>query len=55
LAKPPQDRCLGLDREGPFKVYDARSTGMIGDLVKKLNRLEPADWEETTLIYRLEE
>jgi len=41
-------------QEGLFKVYDARSTGMISDLVKKLNQLEPTDWTETTLVYRLE-
>jgi hypothetical protein len=41
-------------QEGVFKVYDARSTGMISDLVKKLNRLEPADWTEETLLYHLE-
>jgi hypothetical protein len=41
-------------REGAFKVYDAKSTGMISDLVKKLNQLEPADWAEATAVYRIE-
>ena len=40
-------------REGTFRVYDASSTGMIGDLVKKLNRLEPADWAEATAPYTI--
>ena len=41
-------------QEGAFKVYDAKSTGMISDLVKKLNQLEPADWAEATVGYRIE-
>ena len=41
-------------QEGAFKVYDAKSTGMISDLVKKLNQLEPADWAEATTVYRIE-
>jgi len=36
-----------------LQVYDAKSTGMISDLVKKLNQLDPASWAETTLTYRL--
>jgi hypothetical protein len=40
-------------REGMFKVYDAGSTGMISDLTKKLNQLEPSDWMEATTTYRL--
>ena len=40
-------------QEGLFRVYDASSTGMIGDLVKKLNRLEPADWAEATAPYTI--
>lgn len=41
-------------QEGMFKVYDAKSTGMISDLVKRLNQLEPADWAEATVVYRIE-
>ena len=41
-------------QEGMFKVYDARSTGMISDLVKRLNQLEPDDWAEATAVYRIE-
>jgi len=40
-------------QEGMFKVYDSKSTGMISDLVKRLNQLEPADWAEATAIYKL--
>lgn len=40
-------------KEGLFKVYDANSTGMISDLVKRLNRLDPADWTEADISYTL--
>ena len=40
-------------QEGMFKVYDSKSTGMISDLVKRLNQLEPADWTEATALYRI--
>ncbi|MDP3283610.1 MAG: DUF4384 domain-containing protein [Desulfobacterales bacterium] len=41
-------------REGMFKVYDAKSTGMISDLVKKLNQLDPSEWTEGSLTYSIE-
>jgi len=41
-------------QEGMFNVYDAKSTGMISDLVKRLNQLEPADWAEATAGYKIE-
>lgn len=40
-------------QEGMFTVYDAKSTGMISDLVKKLNQLEPTDWTEATAVYKI--
>jgi hypothetical protein len=40
-------------REGVFQVYDAKSTGMISDLVRRLNQMEPADWSEATVVYTL--
>ena len=40
-------------QQGFFKVYDAKSTGMISDLVKRLNQLEPADWTEATAEYKI--
>jgi hypothetical protein len=40
-------------QEGMFKVYDSKSTGMISDLVKRLNQLEPDEWTEATVVYRI--
>ena len=40
-------------QEGLFKVFNAQSTGMISDLVKRLNQLEPSDWAESTAVYTL--
>jgi hypothetical protein len=40
-------------REGIFQVYDARSTGMISDLVKRLAQIEPTHWAEATSTYLL--
>ncbi|MBI5894133.1 MAG: DUF4384 domain-containing protein [Deltaproteobacteria bacterium] len=40
-------------QEGMFKVYDAKQTGMISDLVKRLNQIEPADWAEAQAGYLL--
>ncbi len=40
-------------REGVFQVFDARSTEMIGDLVRRLNRLDPGDWTEAQAAYTL--
>lgn len=40
-------------REGIFHAYDARSTGMISDLVRRLNQFEPTDWAEATAVYTL--
>ena len=40
-------------QEGLFKVYDARSTGMISDLVKRLNQIDPSEWTEATAVYTI--
>jgi len=40
-------------KEGIFQVYDSRSTGMINDLVKRLNQIEPTDWTEAAAIYTI--
>jgi hypothetical protein len=40
-------------REGMFNVYDSRSTGMISDLVKRLNQLDITEWAESTAVYTL--
>lgn len=36
-----------------FAVYDAHSTGLISDLLKRLLQLDPTDWGEATLEYRI--
>jgi len=36
-----------------FKVFDAKSTGMVNDLVRKLNQLEPTAWTEATAVYKI--
>ncbi len=38
-------------KEGMFQAYDAKSTGLISDLVKKLNTIEPSEWAEATAEY----
>lgn len=40
-------------KEGMFAVFDAKSTGMISDLTKRLNQLEPTDWTQQTATYVL--
>lgn len=40
-------------KEGAFQVYDAKSTGMISDLIRRLNQIEPTDWTEATAVYIL--
>ena len=40
-------------QEGMFQVYDARSTGLVGDLARKLNQLDPADWGEAMEVYSI--
>lgn len=40
-------------QEAMFTTYDASSTGMISDLVRKLNQLDPADWAEAAAVYRI--
>lgn len=54
IATRKKEELLALSfQEGMFKVYDSRSTGMISDLLKHLNKLDPADWVETTVIYNI--
>ncbi len=40
-------------QEGVFHVYDEKSTGMIGDLVRKLNQIDLSDWTEASAVYQL--
>ncbi|HUV49575.1 MAG TPA: DUF4384 domain-containing protein [Anaerolineae bacterium] len=54
IATKEKEEILSLGfHEGMFKVYDSRSTGMISDLVKRLNRIDPDKWTETTAVYTL--
>ncbi|HUH65510.1 MAG TPA: DUF4384 domain-containing protein [Syntrophales bacterium] len=54
IATRQKEDLLSLGfREGIFQVYDAKSTGMINDLVKRLNQIEPTDWTEATATYIL--
>ncbi len=55
IATKKQEELVPLGfQEGMFKVYDAKSTGMISDLIKKLNQLDPGEWSEATVVYRIE-
>ena len=40
-------------KEGIFQVYDAKSTGMISDLLRRLNQIDLTDWTEITAGYHL--
>uniref|UniRef100_A0A7C4EJJ2 DUF4384 domain-containing protein n=1 Tax=Thermodesulfovibrio aggregans TaxID=86166 RepID=A0A7C4EJJ2_9BACT len=52
IATKNKEELISLGfKEGIFQVYDAKSTGMISDLVRKLNQLDPDEWTETTTIY----
>lgn len=54
IATRQKENLLPLGfKEGAFQVYDAKSTGMISDLVRRLNQIEPTDWTEATAVYTL--
>lgn len=54
IATRKKEELLTLSfQEGMFKTYNARSTGMISDLIKHLNKLDPTDWTETTIVYTI--
>jgi hypothetical protein len=40
-------------KEGIFHVYDEKSTGMISDLIRRLNQIELTDWTDATAVYTL--
>jgi len=48
IATRRKETILQGFQEGMFQVYDARSTGLVGDLARKLNQLDPADWGEAS-------
>ena len=52
IATRQKEELLSIGfKEGIFQVYDAKSTGMISDLVRRLNQIELTDWTETTAVY----
>ena len=54
IATSKQENLLSSGfQEGMFKVYDASSTGMISDLVKRLNQIDPSEWTEATHVYTI--
>ena len=54
IATRQKEELLSIGfKEGIFQVYDAKSTGMISDLVRRLNQIEPTDWTDTTAVYNL--
>jgi hypothetical protein len=55
VATRNKEELLSLGfKEGSFQVYDEKSTGMISDLVRRLNQIGLADWTEATAVYNLE-
>ncbi|MBI4515722.1 MAG: hypothetical protein HY699_07895 [Deltaproteobacteria bacterium] len=40
-------------KEGMFGVFDAKGTGTISDLTKRLTQLEPTDWTQQMVTYVL--
>jgi hypothetical protein len=55
IATRQKEELLPLGfKEGIFQAYDAKSTGMINDLVRRLSHIEPSDWAEATTVYTLE-
>jgi hypothetical protein len=54
IATRKKEELLSIGfQEGIFQVYDAKSTGMISDLVRRLNQIELTDWTEATAVYNL--
>jgi len=52
IATKKKENLLPLGfKEGMFQAYDANSTGLISELVKKLNTIEPTEWAESTAEY----
>jgi len=54
IATRQKEELLSIGfKEGVFLAYDAKSTGMISDLVRRLNQIELMDWAEATAVYHL--
>jgi len=55
IATKKKENLLPLGfQEGMLQAYDANSTGMISELIKKLNQIEPSEWTEATAEYIIE-
>lgn len=55
IATKKKENLLPLGfQEGMFQAYDAKSTGLVSDLIKKLNQIEPTEWTEATVEYVIE-
>ncbi|MEN6622753.1 MAG: DUF4384 domain-containing protein [Smithella sp.] len=52
-TRQKEDLLLLGFHQGIFQVYDAKSTGMISDLVRRLNQMEPTDWAEASMSYTI--
>lgn len=53
IATKKKEELIPLGFQEGFMVFDAKSTGMISDLVKRLNHLEPSEWTEATVTYKI--
>ena len=53
VATRKKETLLEGFQEGMFKVYDATSAALVGDLVRRLNQLDPADWGDAVAVYTI--
>ncbi|GAW67975.1 hypothetical protein GPEL0_01f4089 [Geoanaerobacter pelophilus] len=53
IATKKEEPLLQLGFQEGFKVYDARSTGLASDLLRRLAQLDPGDWGEATVAYTI--
>lgn len=53
VATRQREALLEGFQEGVFRVYDATSTGLVGDLARRLNQLDPADWGDAVAVYTI--
>jgi arginine/ornithine N-succinyltransferase beta subunit len=52
IATKQKEELLSLEvRDGLFQAYDVKFAGMISDLIKRLNQIEPSDWTEGKSVY----
>ncbi|GFO55136.1 hypothetical protein GMSM_21430 [Geomonas sp. Red276] len=53
IATREEEPLLDSGFQEGFRVYDAKSTGLVSDLLKRLMQIDPADWGEYTLNYQI--